>query len=571
MTTAPILRVDDLTVTGADGTVLVDGFSLAARAGETVALTGPSGCGKTTAVLGLLDALAPGTRRVRGRVRWRDAEVRPGRAARRWRRTHTGVLTQDPVQGLNPLSTVGTAVREGGGARASLVPLLSSLGLDAEDVVRRRTHTLSGGQAQRVALARAVLSDPPLLVLDEPTSGLDAAAVALVAREIGRRRARGGLTLVVSHDPEFTAAVADRVLALGPAATRPVERPVSAAGADRPAVRLTSGAMASARTDEGRVRNGTRPAHATSDEPAGPSAPHLTDVQAGHEGRARNGADPAHGTPDEPDHPPVPRLANVRAGHDDRARNGTRPALGSRGRPEGPPVLRLVDVDVGHPGRPLLDGVRLDLRPGEMVAVTGPSGSGKSTLLRAVAGLHTPSSGRVLLHGRALAPTVGARDRAGLRAIQFVAQDPAGALNPAHTAASAVARPLRVLRSLSASDARAGAAALLDRVGLDADAGHRGPGALSGGQRQRVALARALAAGPDVLLADEITSALDPGTTAAVLDLLRDLCRSGLAVLVATHEPGVAARADRILTVEGRSLRLPPTEPRRTETIHARP
>ncbi|MFE3456754.1 ABC transporter ATP-binding protein [Nocardiopsis aegyptia] len=481
---APILRVSDLTVTAPDGATLVEGFSLVARPGETVALTGPSGCGKTTAVLGLLDALAPGTRRVRGSVRWGDAEVRPGRRARSWRRTHTGVLTQDPAQGLNPLSTVETAVREGGGARAPLAPLLESLGLDAEDVLRRRTHTLSGGQAQRVALARAVLSDPPLLVLDEPTSGLDAAAVALVAREIDRRRARGGLTLVVSHDPEFTAAVADRVIALSPSAGRPGVSPPRAVGSGRTAPR------------------------------------------------------PAPVAPDEAD---------------------------------GPPVLRLADVGVGHPGRPLLERVHLDLYPGELVAVTGPSGSGKSTLLRAVAGLHAPASGRILLHGRPLAPTVGARDRTGLRAVQFVAQDPAGALNPAHTAASTVARPLRVLRSLPAADARIEAAALLDRVGLDPAVGHRGPGALSGGQRQRVALARALAAGPDVLLADEITSALDPGTTAAVLDLLRDLCGTGLTVLVATHEPGVAARADRILTVEGRALRPRSPEPRRTETTHARP
>ncbi|RKS09348.1 peptide/nickel transport system ATP-binding protein [Nocardiopsis sp. Huas11] len=495
MTTTPILCVSDLTVAAADGTVLVDGFSLTARPGETVALTGPSGCGKSTAVLGILDALTPGTARVRGSVRWRGAEIRPGHAARRWRRRHTGVLTQDPVQGLNPLCTVETAVREGGGARTPLTPLLASLGLDAEDVLRRRTHTLSGGQAQRVALARAVLSDPALLVLDEPTSGLDAAAVALVAREIGRRRARGGLTLVVSHDPVFTASVADRIIAFDP--PHPVER-------------------------------------------AAPVTPRPFGAPATAPGRARAVARPVRGAP-------------AAAGAD--------------------PVLRLAGVAVGHPGRPVLDEVSLDLRPGELVAVTGPSGSGKSTLLRAVAGLHAPARGRILLHGTPLAPNVGRRDPAGLRGVQFVAQDPAGALNHAHTAGAAVARPSHVLRSLPGAAARAEAAALLARVGLDPAVGHRTPGALSGGQRQRVALARALAAGPDVLLADEITSALDPAATTAVLDLLSDLCRTGLAVLVATHEPGVAARADRILTVEGRTLRLqpPPAEHRRTETTHARP
>ena len=543
MSTGPILRVADLTVVAPDGAVLVDGFSLTARPGETVALTGPSGCGKTTAVLGFLDALAPGTRRVRGSVQWRDTEVRPGRAARRWRRTHTGILTQDPVQGLNPLCTVETAVREGGGARAPLAPLLESLGLDAEDVLGRRTHTLSGGQAQRVALARAVLSDPPLLVLDEPTSGLDAAAVALVAREIGRRRARGGVTLVVSHDPEFTEAVADRIVALGPHATRPIARPVAA-------------------HDHGHDHAVERPVER-------PLAPPVTAPGHEHDHAVERPVTPPGEWPVER---PVAGLIEPSSAHSP-GRTAVRPTSGAPAKADDTPVLRLADVDVGHPGRPLLDGVGLDLRPGELVAVMGPSGSGKSTLLRAVAGLHAPSSGRILLHGHPLAPTVGARDRAGLRAVQFVAQDPAGALNPAHTAAAAVARPSRVLRSLSASDAHAEAAALLARVGLDPGVGQRRPGALSGGQRQRVALARALAAGPEVLLADEITSALDPGTTTAVLDLLRDLCRTGLAVLVATHEPGVAARADRILTVEERALRLqpPPAEHPRTETAHAEP
>ncbi|MFE2871982.1 ABC transporter ATP-binding protein [Embleya sp. NPDC059259] len=224
-----------------------------------------------------------------------------------------------------------------------------------------------------------------------------------------------------------------------------------------------------------------------------------------------------------------------------------------------PVVLAARDLELTHSDSAaalLLSRARLRVHAGEFIALLGPSGSGKSTLLRALAGLHPPRAGSLHLGSdpRPLAGSAAARSRAELRRMQYVGQDPRDELNPAHRAVGAVARPLRGLVGFARTPARNEALRLLAAVGLDAETARRRPGRLSGGQRQRVALARALAARPDILLADEITSALDAETAAALLDLVDGLRTDGLAVLMATHDPDIAARADRVLRLTGGAL-----------------
>ena len=230
-------------------------------------------------------------------------------------------------------------------------------------------------------------------------------------------------------------------------------------------------------------------------------------------------------------------------------RDAGRTARDPSGNPE---VLGLRGLRVAAPdGRELVAGADLSVRRGECVAVLGPSGSGKSTLLRTVAGLHPPVSGSMALGGEQLPPGLRNRDRRLLRAVQFVGQDPVGALNPAHRVDTALARPARVLLGSTRGQARARVPGLLARVGLAEDVAGAYPGRLSGGQRQRVAIARALAAHPSLLLADEVTSALDAASAGTVLDLLDSLREEhGLAVLMVTHDRDVAARADRVLALD---------------------
>ncbi|OZM83215.1 ABC transporter ATP-binding protein [Pseudonocardia sp. MH-G8] len=228
------------------------------------------------------------------------------------------------------------------------------------------------------------------------------------------------------------------------------------------------------------------------------------------------------------------------------------PAVPAPVRAAAAPLLTAEGVSAAHGRSPVLHDVSFELGAGECVALVGPSGSGKSTLARVVAGLHPPTAGLLTLDCSPLAPRAARRTPAQRRAVQLVAQDSVGALNPRETVGTALARALR-LRGVCGPAASVQAVTLLDRVHLPALMRERRPGELSGGERQRVNLARALAAGPAVLICDEVTSALDPEIGAAVVDLVDELRRgSGLGVLLVTHDLDVVARsADRVLVVDG--------------------
>jgi ABC-type lipoprotein export system ATPase subunit len=193
-----------------------------------------------------------------------------------------------------------------------------------------------------------------------------------------------------------------------------------------------------------------------------------------------------------------------------------------------------------------LKGAEVVLEQGSWTSLMGPSGSGKSTLLHVLAGLLEPSGGSVLIDGRditRLPPPERARMRR--RSIGVVLQR--DNLHPLLGVAGNVALPLR-LEGRPAGEVRSRVGELLQRVGL-ADRARQRAGQLSGGEAQRVAIALAVAPKPRVLLTDEPTGELDEATAAEVLDLLDGLRVEGTAVLTVTHNPQVAERADRLLTM----------------------
>ncbi|MEC4019836.1 ABC transporter ATP-binding protein [Streptomyces sp. H27-D2] len=209
-----------------------------------------------------------------------------------------------------------------------------------------------------------------------------------------------------------------------------------------------------------------------------------------------------------------------------------------------------------------LAGVDFTAEPGSRTAIVGPSGSGKTTLLRVLAGLHRADSATLTLDGGLLAPHARKRPRAHQHRIQLVPQNPLDALNPSRTVGAQLERPLRLHTDLTAAARSARIAELLAQVGLPADFQARYPTELSGGQRQRVSIARALATGPDVLLCDEITSALDPETATSVMDLLTRLnAEQRMTIVLVSHELHlVAAYTDTVhLLHDGRLTAYGPT------------
>ena len=554
--TEPILRVEGLRVELESGEPVVEDVSLGLRRGEVLGLVGESGSGKTTTALALLGFARRGTRLHAGAVEV-DGQALVGRDERIVRALRGRVVSyvaQDPGVALNPSlrveDLIGDVLRAHGDARAEevVVAALGSVHLPADRGFRRRyPHQLSGGQQQRVAIATALACEPKVVVLDEPTTGLDVVTQARILEEIDRlRRERQVAVVYVSHDLAVVASLADRIAVMY--AGRIVEEGPAATLLARPRHPYTRGLLASV-PDLGQPRAiqsipgvavgvGERPEGCAfaprclqrSDERALHEMPLLAEVGEGHRVRCFEWART----------PPlaVPKLATPPAVERDT------------------PLLLVEGLRAEHGGR--LDtvvaarDVSFAVAVGECLALVGESGSGKTTIARCVAGLHPPAAGRVLLDGVPLPARAARRSREARRRIQIVFQNPNDSLNPRHRVGDAIARPAQVLRDLSGRDARAEVARLLERVRMPARLADRYPGELSGGERQRVAIARALAAEPDLIVCDEVTSALDVSVQAAVLELLAELrAELRLALLFITHDLGVVASvADRMLVLE---------------------
>ena len=226
----------------------------------------------------------------------------------------------------------------------------------------------------------------------------------------------------------------------------------------------------------------------------------------------------------------------------------------------------IVDQILGrHPDvTPTVDKIDLTIRRGETVGLVGESGSGKSTILRAIAGLWPPRSGTITYaEAESLNTPVDERAKDLLRRVQLIFQNPDASLNPRHTVAEILAQPLRLYFGLGGDELRERSVALLERVRLSADYLERLPSQLSGGEKQRVAVARAFAAEPELVLCDEVTSALDVSVQAAVLDLLMQLqADRGTTYIFVSHDLAVVrAIADRVAVLyQGRLCEMGPSE-----------
>ena len=229
----------------------------------------------------------------------------------------------------------------------------------------------------------------------------------------------------------------------------------------------------------------------------------------------------------------------------DAARQAERPSSWNRAGTEMQPLLEVRDLSAGYgprgsdgqPKIPVLDAINLKLWKGQAIGIIGESGSGKTTLAHAIAGLNAPSQGHLLFNGHYISGDMNKRPDNELRRIQYVFQMADTALNPAHSVERILSRPLALFHGLKGAVREQRLCQLLDLVKLPRSVLWRHPWALSGGQKQRVNLARALAAEPDLILCDEVTSALDTVVAAAVLDLISELRRElGLSVLFISHD-----------------------------------
>ncbi|WP_333563629.1 ABC transporter ATP-binding protein [Nocardiopsis suaedae] len=502
------VKVENLSVayrSGGRDITVADNVSFEVEAGRTLAVVGESGSGKSTVAGTLLGHLRHGSRITSGSVEvaGRDVFSLGGRDLRALRARDVAMVGQNAGNALTPSMRVGTQLEEALMARvparaerrAEARTLLEKVGLPEPDRIGRRyPHQLSGGQQQRVAIAMALAARPRVLVLDEPTTALDVVTQARILDLVAGLSAELHLaTVLVSHDLGVVARMADEAVVMREGAV------VEAA----PAADLF-----------------TAPRHPYTRRLLA-SVPRVSDA-----GLAEVGED---GTRTVRDRAPVPE--------------------------EAPEAVSLEDVVVQYGRSRAVDGVSLGLRRGEVLALVGESGSGKSTLAWSLAGLRAPASGRMRLHGEQEGDlAAGARKRPPelRRRIQLAFQNADTSLNPRRIAREAVRRPLRFFGLASRSDADTRARGLIEDVALAPALSDRLPQQLSGGQRQRVGIARALAAGPDVVVADEITTALDVSVQASVLALLDDLrTERDLAFVFISHDLAVVRGiADRVAVMK---------------------
>ncbi len=215
-------------------------------------------------------------------------------------------------------------------------------------------------------------------------------------------------------------------------------------------------------------------------------------------------------------------------------------------------VLQIQNVDASYGnGVKVLDDVTVSVPRGRTVAVVGESGSGKSTLARAITGLLPISKGTISFNGKVLTTKLKDRDRDQLRRIQMIYQSADTALNPRQTVRDIIGRPLEFYLGLKGSDNDKRVVKLLESIELDESFIDRYPSEMSGGQKQRISIARALAAEPDVIICDEVTSALDQIVQEGILQLLMKLQRdTNVTYLFITHDIAtVRAIADEIVVM----------------------
>jgi peptide/nickel transport system ATP-binding protein len=499
-----LLEVDQLTIDARkdDGSLLpiVKGVSFNVQRGEVVALIGESGSGKTTIALSALGYTKPGLEFTGGEVRLegRDVITMPSEEKRQLRGERVAYLAQSAAATFNPALTIGEQVTESAvlhghfnqeEANQRAESLYHDLELpDPERLGKRYPHQVSGGQLQRLMAAMALCSKPDLLVLDEPTTALDVTTQIEVLKAFKSViKQEGSAAIYVTHDLSVVAQIADHIVVLYAGDLQ--EHGISEQVINQPSHDYTRRLMAAVRPP---------PAAGQSDETTGE---HRRDV-------------------------PALEVKNILAGYGRKQHDGT-PAI---------TVLR---------------DVHMAIERGHTVGVIGESGCGKSTLARVMSGLLPASKGDVLLDGEPLQPDLRNRSRNQLQKVQFVFQMADTALNPRQRIDQILGRPLEFYLELSGDAKRRRIAELLQMVDLPQEFAGRYPEELSGGQKQRVNLARALAASPEVLLCDEVISALDTIVGANVIELLKRLRRqTGVSFVFISHDLStVASFADEIVVL----------------------
>ncbi|SLM19006.1 Oligopeptide/dipeptide ABC transporter, ATP-binding protein [uncultured spirochete] len=554
MTNKPILDIHNLNVvyeTPSGPIVAIRDLALELNANEALGIIGESGCGKSTLSYAILDYLPSNARRS-GSIMFNgeDLLLKTEKEMQNYRGDRIAMVYQNPYSALNPSLTIGeqldevTRIHRGFSrtqARKESIQSLQDLSLgEAEGIVRRYPHQVSGGIQQRICIAMALLCQPDIMILDEPTTALDVTTEASILDIIGELKERHRMSLIyISHDIGIVNKISDRIavmyrgeiVELGPQEelfnhpkhpyTRALINCMPRAGVKKETTRLNTipGYVTRRSADERGCPFASRceKKNAVCEEKYG-----LREIESGH----LAACDRAYATdvPDKSTFAPLIPKANARPGADqtDNASSGIEPGIGPA------PLLELHEVYKYYKNRKrtvrALDGINAKIEKHDVLGLVGESGCGKSTMGHLVAGLLEPTKGNIHFDGKDISLTWKHRSRDTIRDIQLVFQNPGRSLNPSFSVEQILDRPIKkMLKIRSRRERRAVMINLLKKVDLGEEYLSRPSTRLSGGEKQRIAVARAFVTSPRLIVCDEPTSALDVSVQASVLNLLGEL------------------------------------------------
>ncbi|MGF7161019.1 peptide/nickel transport system ATP-binding protein [Rhodoligotrophos appendicifer] len=576
-----LVRLQNLTVTYTGmRTPAVKDVSFAIKQGQVVGLVGESGSGKSTVGRQLLSHRGPGLT-VAGQVLIDDVDILtlPEGELRKMRGAKIAFVPQNPTTALNPAIRVGAQIAEilsvhrsvadHAEARTRVLDLFRSVGFpQPEHFVDRYPSQLSGGQQQRVTIAMAIACNPDVVVFDEPTTGLDVTTQRQIIDLLLNLKKHARMTMLyITHDLLLLRELADVIGVMY--AGQLLEIGGVDEVFDTPLHPYTQGLLASVPGIEANRYPKLRGITERAQAPDGgcPFAPRCEYVEVRCTTPAFACRSSASALMEH--HAQCWKVGELLFAE-------AHPGAGldsNRLVPQNiePAVLHIDSLSVRYAptgffrredGVAAVESASLSVGRGEILALIGESGSGKSSLARAICGAAPVVSGTVHLNNELVSRKLSGRTREQIRRLQYIFQNPDASLNPRMTIRATLERPLGTLFGIWGQTAEPKIGSILDEVGLDRKFATRMPGELSGGERQRVAIARALLAEPDILICDEVLSALDVSVQARVLDLFAALRTSrNLALLFISHDlTTVRQIADRIAVMyRGRIVSHGPT------------